>query len=90
MIDSSPAPSDISTMNGPCPDMDELNQFLSSAVGGNDDDHDPATPTVATINTQGSIVDFPNHDNIVPISGEFEGPFIPSDYNAYGDGSLNW
>ena len=68
--------------------MDEL---LKEYLG--DDCDEIATPAVNAQSTQSSdmIVDFEEgKEQIVPIFPEFEDDLVPSDYDAYGGGALNW
>lgn len=68
--------------------MDEL---LKEYLG--DDCDEIATPAVNAQSTQSSdmIVDFgEGKEQIVPIFPEFEDDLVPSDYDAYGGGALNW
>ena len=62
------------------------------------DDLDEVTPIVANLAVNykqhqkfdGLLVDPSNNPNLVPIHAEFEDDLVPSDYDAYGAGTVNW
>ena len=68
--------------------ISELQQLLVGTMNG--EAIDMATPIAAAVDDKGLIVDFQDHGNIIPIHAEFEDPLVPSDYDAYGGGALNW
>ena len=68
-----------------------INDFQQLLVGSmNGEAIELATPIAAKVNHEGLIDDFQDQDNIILIHAEFEDPLIPSDYDAYGGGALNW
>ena len=72
-----------------------LTELIKDTYG---EDLDESTPIEANLaidheqqhKSDGLLVDFGDNSNLVPIHAEFEDDLVPSDYNAYGAGSINW
>ena len=75
--------------------MTLLTELIKEKYG---DDLDEATPIVANLSidhdqqqkSDGLLVEFGDNSNLVPIHAEFEDDLVPSDYDAYGAGTVNW
>jgi len=75
--------------------MTILTELIKEKYG---DDLDEATPIVANLSidhdqqqkSDGLLVEFGDNSNLVPIHAEFEDDLVPSDYDAYGAGTVNW
>lgn len=71
--------------------IQQMEDLLQEFLGDNSDEI--ATPAINSQSTQDAdmIVDFrEGPQNLVPIFPEFEDDLVPSDYDAYGGGALNW
>jgi hypothetical protein len=75
--------------------MTLLTELIKENYG---DDLDKATPIVANLSidhdqqqkSDGLLVEFDDNSNLVPIHAEFEDDLVPSDFDAYGAGTVNW